>query len=226
MGELLDIYENNDAIKRECDKNWITLPKYDSGERWRRPLRGEIVGRGPEGLLVRLPPGHCYIECFYEDFFRDYKEKEGNLLEIGVEYSAMSLLLWYLYFSKMKIYGIDIKDRKQMFSRAPSLKERITINQFDSTELSSELKCYVKNNLKNFDLIIDDGDHNWKSQFKTAINLFPTLKDNGVYIIEDISCPIDLHRTLLAKLPINIEIHDNRDVGNPEEEIIFEIRKK
>ena len=55
--------------------------------------------------------------------------------------------IFYLYFSKMKIYGIDIKDRRQLFSQKPSLKERITIDQLDTTNSSSELNCYIKNNL-------------------------------------------------------------------------------
>ena len=192
--ELLDIYQNTEIIKKSCDKNWITA---DSVER---------------------STGHCYIECFYESLFKNYKEKEGHLLEIGVE-TGTSLLLWYLYFSKMKIHGIDIEDKRY------GSPEEITIEQFDTTDLSPSLKKYVEKNLKKIDIIIDDGDHRWISQFQTAVNFFPTLKDEGVYIIEDIECPAELEQALIDELNPHIKIHDHRDVGNLNNEVIFEIRK-
>ncbi len=191
---LLDIYQNTEIIKKSCDKNWITA---DSATR---------------------DAGHCYIECVYEDLFKDYKESKGCLLEIGVD-QGTSLLLWYLYFSKMKIHGIDIEDK-----RYGSPKE-ITVEQFDTTDLSPSLKKYVENNLKKFDIIIDDGDHRWRSQFQTAVNLFPILKDEGIYIIEDIEHPSELEQALVEELSLHIKIHDNRDVGNLNNEVIFEIRK-
>ena len=152
------------------------------------------------------------------NLFKKYREKQGHLLEVGIE-TGTSLLLWYLYFSNMKIHGMDIDDKTY-----GSPKE-ITIEQFDTTDLSPSLKEYVENNLKKFDIIIDDGDHRWRSQFQTAVNLFPTLKDDGVYIIEDIEQPSELEEALVKGLNPHIKIHDNRDVGNLNNEVIFEIRK-
>ena len=199
-GNLLDIYNNTEIIRKSCDKNWIPLPEYN------------------QYRLTCHRGGHRYIECVYEDLFKDYKENKGCLLEIGVD-QGTSLLLWYLYFSKMKIHGIDIEDK-----RYGSPKE-ITVEQFDTTDLSPSLKKYVENNLKKFDIIIDDGDHRWRSQFQTAVNLFPILKDEGIYIIEDIEHPSELEQALVEELSLHIKIHDNRDVGNLNNEVIFEIRK-
>ena len=139
------------------------------------------------------------------------------MIEIGIE-TGTSLLLWYLYFSNMKIHGIDIEDK-----RYGSPKE-ITIEQFDTTDLSPSLRKYVENNLKKFDIIIDDGDHSWRSQFQTAVNLLPILKDDGVYIIEDIEHPAELEEAFVKGVNPHIKIHDNRDVGNSNE-VIFEIKK-
>lgn len=199
-GGLLDIYKNTEIIKKSCDKNWVTLPEYNQYQ------------------LTRHLGGHRYIECVYEDLFKTYKEKQGHLLEIGID-QGTSLLLWYLYFSKMKIHGIDIEDKTY-----GSPKE-ITIEQFDTTNLSPPLKEYIESNLKKFDIIIDDGDHRWKSQLQTAINLFPTLKDDGVYIIEDIEYPTELEHALVDELNPHIKIHDNRGIGNLNNEVIFEIKK-
>ena len=201
-GGLLETYRNTEIIKNKCDKNWISL---DLVRNLKRPH--DHWGTG----------GHCYIECVYENLFKKYKEKQGHLLEVGID-TGTSLLLWYLYFSKMKIHGIDIEDK-----RYGSPKE-ITVEQFDTTDLSPSLKKYVENNLKKFNIIIDDGDHRWRSQLQTAINLFPILKDDGVYLIEDIEHPAELEHALVNELNPHIKIHDNRDVGNTNE-VIFEIRK-
>ena len=197
-GSLLGIYRNTEIIKNKCDKNWISLDRVSDDNQY---------GVG----------GHCYIECVYENLFKKYREKQGHLLEVGIE-TGTSLLLWYLYFSNMKIHGMDIDDKTY-----GSPKE-ITIEQFDTTDLSPSLKEYVENNLKKFDIIIDDGDHRWRSQFQTAVNLFPTLKDDGVYIIEDIEQPSELEEALVNGLNPHIKIHDNRDIGNSNE-VIFEIKK-
>ena len=199
--ELLDIYNNTEIIRKSCDKNWIPLPEYNQyRSTWHRG-------------------GHRYIECVYEDLFKNYKEKQGHLLEIGIETGA-SLLLWYLYFSKMKIHGIDIDDK-----RGDDRLKQFTIEQFDTTYLSPSLKKYVENNLKKFDIIIEDGDHSWQSQVQTAINLFPTLKDDGVYLIEDIEYPAEVEHALIAELNPYIRVYDNRDVTNQKDEVIFEIKK-
>ena len=212
-GSLLDIYRNTEIIKNKCDKNWFTLEQA-------RTFKKSNKDYGFHG--------HCYIECVYENLFKNYKESQGHLLEIGIETGA-SLLLWYLYFSEMKIHGMDIDDKKY-----GSPKE-ISIEQFDTTDLSPSLKEYVENNLKKFDIIIDDGDHRWRSQLQTAVNLFPTLKDDGIYVIEDINDPADLELALVNELNPHIKIHDNRDIkvtdfGNNEDfgnndEVIFVIKK-
>ena len=43
----------------------------------------------------------------YEIFFKNLRDKEINILEIGVD-NGDSLRLWRDYFSKAKICGIDI----------------------------------------------------------------------------------------------------------------------
>ena len=114
---------------------------------------------------------------------------------------------------------MDIEDKRH------GSPNEITVEQFDTTDLSPSLKKYVEKNLKKFDIIIDDGDHRWRSQLQTAINIFPTLKDDGVYIIEDIEDIVELEKALADELNLHIKMHDNRDVGNPSNEVIFEIKK-
>ena len=80
-----------------------------------------------------------FIEL-YESFFKDYKDKNINILEIGVD-NGDSLRVWREYFSKAKICGIDIikKDFK-----IPNV-EILCGNQTDPIFLNS-----VVNKYKNF----------------------------------------------------------------------------
>jgi SAM-dependent methyltransferase len=41
-------------------------------------------------------------------------------------------------------------------------------------------------NAKTFDLIVDDGAHEWDAQLLTLTNVYPHLRPDGLYVIEDI----------------------------------------
>jgi hypothetical protein len=49
---------------------------------------------------------HSYLET-YEKLLKPYKEKDGSLLEIGVQYGG-SILLWKEYLKNFRIFGVDI----------------------------------------------------------------------------------------------------------------------
>lgn len=89
-----------------------------------------------------------------------------------------SLRVWRDYFINANIYGVDIA-KDCMFS-----EERIKTFLFDSSE--QNYTDYYLENL-NFDIIIDDGNHDPKYQIKTLRNLLPKLKDGGYYVIEDVN---------------------------------------
>lgn len=116
-----------------------------------------------------------FIEL-YESFFKDYKDKNINILEIGVD-NGDSLRVWREYFTKAKICGIDIikKDFK-----IPNV-EILCGNQTDPIFLNS-----VVNKYKNFDIIIDDGSHISKDIIFTFNYLFKFLNNEGLYIVEDL----------------------------------------
>lgn len=119
---------------------------------------------------------HHGYERFYDYFLYPLKNKEFNLLEIGIDQNC-SLKMWCDLFSKAKIYGIDIghgfkHDQGIVFKADQSNK--------------SELKKVVKY-IKNSDLIIDDGSHVPEHQLLTFNYLFLKLLNfGGTYIIEDI----------------------------------------
>jgi hypothetical protein len=133
----------------------------------------------------------------YEHFFTPIRDKVLSILEVGVgsldptvessfagntrlyDYYKQggSLRTWRDFFLNAKVYGIDIAEDCRI------IDERIKTFIFDSSD--SEKCNYELKNLE-FDIIIDDGNHDPKYQIKTLKNLFPLLKDNGFYVIEDI----------------------------------------
>ena len=91
-----------------------------------------------------------------------------------------SLRVWKEFFFNAKIYGADI-DENTLFQEN-RIKTYI-VNQFSQKSIKG---MWQKINLKEFDLIIDDGCH----QFEGTINFFSNsikfLSKSGLYIIEDI----------------------------------------
>jgi hypothetical protein len=119
---------------------------------------------------------HGY-QRIYPWFLSHFKNKEINLLEIGVADSE-SLKLWKGYFNRVNLFAIDI---------LPIKIEDIKVKLFQVDQSDeSQLLNFVNDNPEPFDLIIDDGSHVPDHQMLTLKSLWPKLKSGGVYIIEDI----------------------------------------
>ncbi len=125
---------------------------------------------------------HWYTQ-HYQRCLDGLRKKPLNILEIGVggyesgEVGGESLRMWKSYFRKSRIVGIDICD-KTRFREA-----RIDIRQCDQTD--SEALINLSNEYGGFDLIIDDGSHINEHVIKTFQTLFPLLRPNGIYAVED-----------------------------------------
>ena len=137
-----------------------------------------------------------YTQTYFE-LFDGIKDRVQSVLEIGLgtldpsvpssfcgntrlynHYKqGGSLRVWRDYFANANIYGVDIA-KDCMFT-----EERIKTFLFDSAE-SNYVDYYLKD--LNFDIIIDDGNHDPKYQIKTLRNLLPKLREGGYYVIEDI----------------------------------------
>lgn len=121
---------------------------------------------------------HSYIENVYEKEFETYREKEIDLLEIGIE-TGGSLKLWKEYFLNSKsIIGVDISDEK-IYQRYRNI-DGVAMHFDDAYD---EKFC---GKLGQFDIIIDDGPHTLESQLRSIELYLPKLKQNGIFVIEDI----------------------------------------
>ena len=132
-------------------------------------------------------PGHSY-EIMYGPFLAPFLDQPVRLLEIGVE-DGKSLRLWERLFPRHElIVGIGFGGGSQVkntFKRNFADKHVLyTGSQADPSFLDR-----VKADLDNskFDIIIDDGSHvPWHQIFTLEYLFEDSLKDGGIYVIEDI----------------------------------------
>ena len=125
---------------------------------------------------------HWYMQ-HYQRYFAPLRTARINLLEIGVggydniKSGARSLRVWKRFFPNARIVGIDIYDKTELN------EPRIDIRVCDQTD-GAALKR-LSDEYGGFDIIIDDGSHINEHVMKTFQVLFPLLRDNGIYAIED-----------------------------------------
>jgi len=138
-------------------------------------------------------PSHNYSD-FYELIFSSRKESVETLLECGIGTTntdiannmgengspGASLRVWRDYFPNAEIVGIDI-DREVMFS-----EERIDTYCVDQTSKESIQRFLTDVEADEFDIIIDDGLHEYHANFTLFENTIDRLSEDGIYIIEDV----------------------------------------
>jgi hypothetical protein len=113
-----------------------------------------------------------------EFYFKHLRDEEIKILEIGVR-TGNSVKTWKEYFTKAKIYGIDIDDCTKYTD------DRIKIFQGDQKDI--KVLNTVSQEVDYFDIIIDDGSH-VNTDIKESYNfLINKLRPKGIYIIEDLS---------------------------------------
>jgi 2-polyprenyl-3-methyl-5-hydroxy-6-metoxy-1,4-benzoquinol methylase len=150
---------------------------YVSMEREAKPLR------------VRQKSLH-FLEA-YQLHLERYRGRKPCILEIGCGYPPAentqgmggSLRLWREWFGAgTKVCGIDIiKDCIQYADSALDISVEIG-SQIDNQFLSQVIRKHGP-----FDIIIDDGSHIDEHMKFTFNLLFPYLKNEGTYIVEDIN---------------------------------------
>ena len=118
-----------------------------------------------------------YFEAYEKEFFH-LRDKEISFLEIGV-YKGGSIPMWKGYFKKASnLVFIDIDQNCQKFEENGT---KVLIgDQSDKKFLNKVIDNYGP-----FDIVIDDGSHLCKHQIISFEILWPYLKNNGIYLVED-----------------------------------------
>nr|WP_299241746.1 glycosyltransferase [uncultured Halomonas sp.] len=119
----------------------------------------------------------------YERLLYPYKDKEVNVLEIGIQ-NGGSLEIWADYFKNAhRLVGCDIEKK---CGELVYDDERIHIIVGDAN--SSIAFDSIKKISSTFDIIIDDGSHRSSDIIKSFMRYFPLLVEGGSYIAEDLHC--------------------------------------
>ena len=155
---------------------------------------------------------HSYIENYYHYRFDEIRLNKMNILEIGVS-TGLSLEMWCEYFPNSNIIGVELDN----INYKPS-NQRINLIIGDGTDSKTF------QNIKDLDIVIDDGSHIFTDQIFTYAILYDRLKKGGIYIIEDVK-NIDTVSAFFKRLNVNTKIFDFRKLKNRHDDVIVEILK-
>ena len=156
-----------------------------------RSARVAVLSRWYRNDLTRLASiygtdkwGLHWYTPHYERYFRPIKSRPLNVLEIGVGgyedagQGGASLRMWKSYFRRSRIVGIDLYDKRHLS------EDRIDIRQCDQTDENALRQ--LSSEYGGFDIVIDDGSHINEHVIRTFEILFPLLRPEGIYVVEDV----------------------------------------
>jgi cephalosporin hydroxylase len=124
---------------------------------------------------------HKWLHYFdiYDRHFSKYRKQPVTILEFGV-FQGGSLQMWRKYFGrKARIIGVDINPK------CKTLEEKgIEIYIGDQAD-----RAFLKKLMKKVgpvDVVIEDGGHKMDQQINTFEEVYPYVKDGGIFLIEDL----------------------------------------
>ena len=119
----------------------------------------------------------------YDNHFKKFKNKNPNILEIGI-YEGGSLEMWNYYFNNnCTIYGIDIN--KKCIEKVNLLNKKNVKAIIGDQGSRKFWKDFLKDKPK-FDIVIDDGSHKIEHQKITFEEVYNNISENGIYLCEDL----------------------------------------
>ena len=124
---------------------------------------------------------HKWLHYFdiYDRHLGRFRGKRVVVLEFGVSFGG-SLRMWRRYFGRRaKIYGVDINPKCK---KAEGRRIKVFIgDQEDRDFLRS-----IADEIGPIDVLIEDGGHRMGQQIATFEELYPKVKEDGVFLIEDL----------------------------------------
>jgi hypothetical protein len=138
---------------------------------------------------------HNYTTLYYK-MFKDMRDKKINIFELGLGTNntdipsnmgsygkpGASLKGWKEFFINSDVFGADI-DKRILFD-----EERIKTFYCDQKNVMEIKNMWNNDILKNilFDIIIEDGLHEFDANLIFLENSLHKIKEGGVYICEDL----------------------------------------
>jgi hypothetical protein len=139
-------------------------------------------------------PGHNYSKLYFE-LFNSIRDKHLNIFELGLGtnnpeisssmgsegFPSASIMAWEDFFPNSKIYGADID--------VDILKDTERTKTFYCDQTKPKIINQMWNHvdlLKPFDIIIEDGLHEFHANITFLENSIHKIRKGGYFIIEDI----------------------------------------
>lgn len=182
----------------KCEKN-IT-PSYKFNENQSTPLC-EIMGRNSSDKgSININTSYHNYTTFYYSIFKELSNKKLRIFELGLGTNNVNILSnmgangvpgaslygWQEFFPNSEIFGADIDNHIQFNT------DKIKTFYCDQTKPEIIQKMWTEPSLEDdFDIIIEDGLHEFYANVCFFENSIHKLKPNGYYIIEDINISIE-----------------------------------
>ncbi|RKT55631.1 class I SAM-dependent methyltransferase [Saccharothrix australiensis] len=153
-------------------------------------LRAAVAPTGTslEDLAVRFGSDkwghHHWYARHYDRHFRPFREQPVRVLEIGIggyadpDSGGASLRMWEQYFRRGLVFGLDVHDKRGLdTARVRTLRG----DQGDAATLAAIAAEHGP-----FDIVIDDGSHRNEHVLTSFGALFPHVREEGLYVVEDL----------------------------------------
>ena len=178
----------NFALLRPFVERYLSEPQKNRLRRLRTKASAFFAASLFKGNLGKLSTFYgagklAWYLPLYDRHFRHLRHKRINVLEIGIGgYDAPmagggSLRMWRTYFSRARVYGLDIYDK--------AFHDERRIKTIRGSQMDLDLLASVARTIGRIDVIIDDGSHQNEHVITTFKALFPHLDKNGIYVVED-----------------------------------------
>lgn len=181
------------------------------------PMNDVIEKQAGAGKTDKMYHGYTN---YYHYYFKKIRNEKITLLEIGVG-GGGCLNMFLDYFPNSTIYGIDNNPEYEKYEN-----DRIKIRIGDQKDISflDSVKEEINHFSNGADIIIDDGGHFMDQQIITFKNLYPLVKPNGVYVVEDLFTSYD-GRFMNQKLTMSEYIKELSDLVHKRIEPKSEFKK-
>jgi cephalosporin hydroxylase len=136
----------------------------------------EAYFRANQGRLI-----HKWSHYFdiYDRHFSPYRGRKVNIVEFGVSHGG-SLQMWRTYFGRRAVItGVDVDPRCATLT---SKGINVVIGDQENREFLNDLADRVGE----IDVVIDDGGHTMAQQIATFEELWPRVRDGGIFLVEDL----------------------------------------
>jgi hypothetical protein len=147
-----------------------------------------LLGKDEKSLSIcesAPAPGWHNYSPLYDYLFKHLRNEDLNIFEVGI-YHGDSAKSWREYFPKSKIYLADVN--VEFFSHVENI-DNLQCFHCDQDNPHSIRNMWMNDALINleFDIIMDDGKHEFTSNLNFFRESIRKLKKGGIFIVEDLT---------------------------------------